>query len=376
MKTNLVATAMCLASIMALPVQATDPLASSDMSVYGHSRFAVKTERLSDGVYLMRRVASWRSFVQANVTVIINDHDVVVVDSGNTAYTKNIVAEIKKLTDKPISTVITTHWHGDHNRGNHIYRQHYPGVQIISHFKTRENMWHRDKSLAEPRDSEAIQKEKLEMAELIAKGEKDNMPTEILASWRDYLAGIDELYDDLDKAQSGIADITFDDKMILHRGARRIEILHLGRANTDGDAVIWLPQEKIAVTGDIVVRPTPYGFYSYPGEWADTIEQIKQLGFEILVPGHGPATQSSEYLDQLIYLFRDLTKQTRAAVDGGAETMDDLKDVVDFSVHSKAIAGDDPLFQRLFKNWFTSPILDSALKEAKGEAIPQYETED
>lgn len=368
---------MMAATILSGAVHAVDTSVASpsDPNVYAKSRFAVKTEQVAEGIYLMRRVATWRSFVQANVTVIVNDADVIVVDSGSTTYTENVVAEIKEITDKPISTVITTHWHGDHNRGNHVYRRHYPGVKIIAHSKTHENMWHRDKTLGKPRAADATTKEKERIAKSLVKGMNDGLQAERLANTRDYQAGIDELYADLDKAQTGIADITFEDRLVIHRGDRRIELLYLGRANTDGDIVVWLPKEKIVATGDIVVRPTPYGFFSYPANWADTIENIKELEFATLIPGHGPVIRDTVYLDKLINLFRDLTSQTEAAVAAGAMTVEDLKKTVDFSEHDVAIAGSDPLFQRLFEIWFKKPILDSALKQAKGEAVPQYEAE-
>lgn len=344
--------------------------------IYDASRFSVTVEKLAEGVFVMRRPASWRSFVQANITVIINDEDVVVVDSGSTTYTENVVKEIKKLTGKPVSTVVTTHWHGDHNRGNHVYRKHFPNVEIISHAKTHENMWHRDKSLAEPQDPDGRKKQRDYIAGLIEKGKTEGRPAELMANYRDYQAGIDELYEEQGLAQSGIADITFEDKMVLHRGRRQIELLHLGRANTDGDIVVWLPKEQIVAVGDIVVRPTPYGFFSYPAEWADTINNIKALGFNKLVPGHGPVMADASYLDKLINLFRDLTTQTEAAVAAGADSVDAVREAVDFSAHDAAIAGDDPLFRHLFNIWFKNPILDSAYKEAKGLPIPQYEAEE
>lgn len=366
------------ATVLSSTVSAADTMVISptDPAAYSTSRFAVKTEQIADGIYLMRRVATWRTFVQGNVTVIVNDDDVIVVDSGSTQYTENVVAEIKRITDKPISIVITTHWHGDHNRGNHVYRRHYPDAKIISHAKTHENMWHRDKSLLKPRAADAVEKAKKSAATGVAKAIADKLPEERIASARDYEAGIEELYADLSNAKSGIADITFEDKMVLHRGERTIELLHLGKANTDGDIVVWLPKEKVVATGDIVVRPTPYGFFSYPADWADTIEKIKGLEYTTLVPGHGPIMHDTKYLDKLIHLFRDLTAQTEAAVAAGVTTVDELKEVVDFSVHDTAIAGESPLFQRLFENWFKSPILDSALKQATGEPVQQYEAEE
>ncbi|NVJ97321.1 MAG: MBL fold metallo-hydrolase [Alphaproteobacteria bacterium] len=345
-----------------------------DNSVYENARFGVTTEKLADDIYVMRRIPSWRTMVQANVTVIVNEHDVIVVDGGTPAYVDNVIKEIRKITDKPVSAVITTHWHGDHNRGNHLYREAWPGVQFISHEKTYVNMLHRDAEMG-PYDDERKARTIKSVSEQIEKEKAEGKHPSVVKTSEDLIAGIDEIYDTLRRQKSGIADITFKDRIALKRGKRTIELLFLGKANTDGDAIIWLPEEKIVITGDVVVRPTPYGFYSYPREWAGTLDNIKALGFKTLVPGHGRVMHDSRYVDTLAAMFRDITAQAKAAVEGGADSAEAVQAAIDFSKHEQAIAGDDPLFRDLFNVWFKTPISVSAYKDAKGLPIPQYEEE-
>ncbi len=351
----------------------TDTLDHAD--AYARERFGVTTERVADGIYVMRRVPSWRTMVQANVTVIVNDHDVVVVDGGTSAYVDNVVAEIRKITDKPVSTVITTHWHGDHNRGNHVYREAWPDVTIIAHEKTYRNMVHWDATIG-PYDEARKQRFIDNTQERLKKLQQEGQAASVVEMTQDQIAGADEIFATLQRNISGLADITFKDKLVLKRGNRDIEILFLGRANTDGDAIIWLPDEKVVFTGDTVVRPTPYGFYSYPREWAATLERVKALGADVIVPGHGRIMHDSGYLDTLIHLFRDLSDQADAAVKSGADSPEAVKAAIDFSKHEAAITGGDPLFMNLFDLWFKTPISDSAFKAAKGQPILQYEEEE
>jgi glyoxylase-like metal-dependent hydrolase (beta-lactamase superfamily II) len=63
--------------------------------------------------------------------------------------------------------------------------------------------------------------------------------------------------------------------------------MHLGRGNTAGDAVVFLPKERILITGDLVVHPVPYMFGGYPGEFGRTLVKMEQIRFDTIVPGHG-----------------------------------------------------------------------------------------
>ena len=98
-----------------------------------------KIVKLSDGVYAAIRTEPPGLTVNGNSVFIINDDDVVVVDTTLTPGTaREIIAEIKKLTNKPVKYVINTHWHDDHIMGNAAYREAFPGVEFIAHSATRD----------------------------------------------------------------------------------------------------------------------------------------------------------------------------------------------------------------------------------------------
>jgi glyoxylase-like metal-dependent hydrolase (beta-lactamase superfamily II) len=334
--------------------------------------FAVEIEQLADGVYVARRPFSWRLPVQANVTIVINDEDVVLVDgAGLPAHAEHIIRAIRDLTDKPVSTILTTHWHGDHNLGYSVFRREFPGVRIIAHENTRHSMANGVMDYALGATEEGIPPGIERMKQRAADAEEAGEPAEVVAFWKSYALDYAPQTREYIDIEIVLADETFADRYVLHRGDRTIEFLYVGNANTDGDAIMWLPQEKIVATGDIVVGPTPYGFGSYPGEWGDTLRAVKALDYDILVPGHGDLQRDTAYVDALIALMDDISEQGRAAVAAGVDSEEAVHEAIDFAVHDKAIAGGDPLLQYLFDMWFRQPIIESIYIEATGGTVSQ-----
>src|SRR5690242_6602739 len=98
-----------------------------------------KIVKLAKGVYAAIRTEPPGLTVNTNSVFIINDSDVVVVDTTLTPGTaRETIAALKQLTDKPVKYVINTHWHDDHIMGNQTYRDAFPEVEFIGHVKLRE----------------------------------------------------------------------------------------------------------------------------------------------------------------------------------------------------------------------------------------------
>src|SRR5262249_265661 len=87
--------------------------------------------------------------------------------------------------------------------------------------------------------------------------------------------------------------MTFDRSLILHRKSRTVEILWLGRAHTDGDVFVFLPKEKVLVTGDALHGWTPYMGDSYPYDWVKTLDVAEKLDFEYALVRHWEAMARS-----------------------------------------------------------------------------------
>ena len=325
--------------------------------------FDLEIRKLQRDIYVLQRPDVLRQPVEPNALVIVNDADVVVVEPGGVPLSaENAIRLIRSVTDKPVSVVVNTHWHGDHVLGNQVYRREFPGTRIVAHANT-----FRD-----------ITGKPLEYI-----GRQDRMFTELVTDWEAQLAkGVLEprlraLLPDVKAAmlenrrvRLTPPDLSFRDALVLHRGAREIHIRYLGRGNTEGDAIVWLPQERILASGDLVVAPIPYGFGSFPAEWIETLDQLAAYDFKLLVPGHGEVQKNRDHIRLVQEMLRDVRRQVAAAVARGLD-LEATRKAVDLGRYEKRIAGDDPARQRLFRAWWVSPIVRSAWLEERGEPIVQ-----
>jgi cyclase len=329
---------------------------------YQGDRFAVTVQEIADGIYVFGRQPSWRFSVQPNTLVIVNESDVVVVDGGYGGYSENIVREIRRITHKPVSVVVNTHWHQDHNLGHYVFKREWPQAQIIAHHETRAWMMGDDDFLGQknPVDLDETTERQRQRLE---KARQEGRSPAILAYIADVIEGIPAARDEFTRAILVPADETFSERLVLHRGDRRIELLYFGVANTPGDVILWLPQERIVATGDVVVRPTPYGFGSSPRSWANVLRSINALDYRILVPGHGDLQRDTFYVEQLAAMMSAVSKQACAAVASGAKDGAAVTQAIDWPSFEPAFTGGDPLLSDLFESWFKRPIGAGALEE-------------
>jgi cyclase len=311
--------------------------------------------------------------VQGNSVAVVGDDGVLVVDTGQfPQLARRMIADIRKVTDKPVRVVVNTHWHGDHLLGNAEYRRAFPGVAIVNHAETRRLCGKYLGDFAEKAPKELPQYA-TEMREQLAKGlRKSGAP--LSADDKEYLQRqadeIDAFMKQLPDAAYTPADVTFERDLRVHLGQREVQILHLGRANTSGDTVVYVPDAKVVMAGDLVVYPTPYSFGSWLQEWTQTLEKLKALGATALVPGHGPVLRDHEYIDTLIALIEETRRQVQAAVKEGA-SLDDTRKKVDLGSYRRKLAGDDYWRQRAFDEFYLQPAVGRAYKEARGETMEE-----
>ena len=279
---------------------------------------AFEFEEIVPGVYHARGTGSLS--VGSHGAVIVNDDDVLLVESHiSPAAAYAVIEEIEALTGKPVRYVVNTHYHFDHAHGNQIYPD---DVHVIGHEVTREMLEsgaslgrsyelfvgrlpdqiavmegaleQRQRSVDEAEDEAARE----EAAEMLAAFESR------LAYTRNYAAGQDGL------VPRG-PNTTLSQRMTLFRGDREIRILFFGRGHTGGDVVVHLPQERVIVTGDLLIPGLPYMGDGYLAEWVETLEHVKALDFDWVLPGHGDPFQDRERITYLQDYMRDL--QARAA---------------------------------------------------------------
>jgi glyoxylase-like metal-dependent hydrolase (beta-lactamase superfamily II) len=318
---------------------------------------------LVPGVYLLSRPDVLRQPVEPNVTVIVNEADVVVVDGGGTPRSaENAIRLIRSVTTLPVSILINTHWHGDHTLGNQAYRAAFPGLTIVGHANTRRDMLGPPMRYLERLEGQ-LRPALADLRARAARGEASERQRNL----------VPDLELALSEARRTVVtppDLTVTDGLTLHRAGREIQVRHLGRGNTEGDLVVWLPKERVLVAGDLVVEPIPYGFGSFPGEWIEALDRVASHDFALLVPGHGAVQRDAGAIRRIQALLREVRSQVGAAVARGLD-LEATRAAVDLGALERELTGDDAYRKRLFEAWWKGPIVRSAWLEARGLPIVQ-----
>jgi glyoxylase-like metal-dependent hydrolase (beta-lactamase superfamily II) len=345
--------------------------------------FVVDFEQLHEDVWVVRRPRPERQPVMGNGLVIINQDHVVVVDgNGSPLLAQRVIEGIRARTALPVRYLILSHWHGDHNLGSFRFQEAWPGLRIIGHEFTHAAM------LGAPMDYvEEIRKTTApaieRMRQVALSGvmpDGSAVPEHLLVDLRDLVDNGDLMISELDASRITPPDYTFTNELILEEGGRRIEIRHLGKSNTAGDAVVWLPVERILATGDIVVAPTPYGFGSYPRSWVRVLGRIKAMQPRFIVPGHGRVMTNTAYIDLLAETLDFVAAYAEAAVEADRSLQDFMANF-SFDGSEQRFTAGDPTLESRFQQWFAAPVVGSAWNEAAGVDneplfVPETESEE
>jgi glyoxylase-like metal-dependent hydrolase (beta-lactamase superfamily II) len=302
-----------------------------------------KITKLADGIYEIQHPATGGN-VNGNTTVIIGERQVFVVDTCFLpSVAREDIAQIRKWSDKPVAFVLNTHFHNDHNLGNRAYMDAFPALTVIAHVETKREM-----DLFGP--GSAMREEKgivrLQQMQDTGKGPDGQPLTEDdKKQIKDALAERAPAMEEIKKVKFQSATLTFEHDFTIDLGNREVQVKFLGRGNTPGDAVVYLPKEKIVVAGDLIVCPIPYVYDGYPREWVQTLQNLAQLDADTIVPGHGPVMHDKAY----IFLMRDwmqsavdqMTEQLRKTRPAMFQTLDEVKGSVDLSSFRQRFVGND-----------------------------------
>jgi len=333
--------------------------------------FTIEFEEIAAGVWTGIRPDAPRPPVMGNTIFVISDEGVVVFDGGGVpAMADLVIDKIRSLTDRPVTHVVTSHWHGDHNFGIYRFGEEFQNVQFIAHEFTRD-VFESERIHYIDRQQNVMAKNLDEFRTIVATG-VDSEGKEYDETER---AIYQRLIDDADvidreslRARITPPNLVMTDRYVIESGGRRIELLHLGHGNTKGDIVMWLPEEKIVATGDIVVLPSPYAFNVPPRPWADTLRRVKALDYEILVPGHGPVQRDTEYVDLLIETAVSVAdERDRLLADG--MSAEDVQAALDFASFEDKFTHGNEFVRVPFEKWFEQPFRAAAMKALTGEPM-------
>ena len=328
-------------------------------------------QKLTADVYAVVRKDPPGFMVDSNNMFIIGPDDVIVVDAnGAPGITRAVLAALRTLTNKPVRYVVNTHYHDDHIRGNSVYRDAFPGVGFIAHSFAKTYL---------PGQGAVNRKSFLEGApqfldqlRTLLKNGKNLRGGDLSAEERTSMESDVDLAGyvlaDGASAETVLPTITVDDLLTLKSGGRTVEIRHLGAGHTAADLVVWLPQDRIIATGDLVVWPVPLvgDPQSHIASWSRALESLRALHPSIIVPGHGPVLRDDSYLATISEMFRSIADQTTAVVKRGG-TLDEARKSIDLAAFKTRVAGDSPVRQMLFDSYVARPAVGAAFRDAGGK---------
>ena len=270
---------------------------------------------VAEGVYFVTGTGAM--FLQSNCMVVVNDEDVLVVDSHITpAGARALIASIERITEKPITTLVNTHFHYDHAHGNQAFGA---DVEIIGHEFTYEKL--AGKPLEEAtfvRSKAGFENRLADLRSRLEEAEDETERAELEGRER-FVAAHVEATKEIDPVPP---TVTLNKRLTLYRGSREIQLHFFGRAHTGGDVVVYLPQEKVVFTGDMLLGGISWLGDGHVDEWSATLEGLKQLDFEVVLPGHGPLFRDRERIDLVQAYYDDLWQEISELHSGGASAED------------------------------------------------------
>lgn len=228
-------------------------------------------------------------FGGSNHTWVVFKDFVVVVDANFPKEAADVIADIKKTTNKPIKYVLDTHHHGDHAYGNAVWAKE--GAKIVAH-----------------------------------KNAARLLKTSGPKAWEE--AAKDR--EDVRKSELKQVDITFDDKYEIKDGTQHVVFMHFGHMHTAGDASAYLPKHKILCTGDACVN----GAFNYMGHsdsasWIKCLDAMDKLEIDLVCPGHGKPGRKELFAKEKRY-FGELRDAVKKGIDA-KKTSEEIAKGLDFT---------------------------------------------
>ena len=227
-----------------------------------------------------------------NTGVIVGDDAVMVIDTQATpVMAQDVIRRIREVTDKPIKYVVLSHYHAVRVLGASGYK---PEHIIAS------------------RDTYDL---------IVERGEQDKASE---------IGRFPRLFQAVESVPPGMTwpTITFNGRMSLWLGKLEVQLIQLGRGHTKGDAVAWLPEQKILFSGDLVeFDATPYAGDAYFSDWPQTLDNIAAMKPRALVPGRGAALTTPEQVAAGLQGTRDFIRDVYASVQAGVAAGQDLNAV-------------------------------------------------
>jgi glyoxylase-like metal-dependent hydrolase (beta-lactamase superfamily II) len=249
-------------------------------------------KQVAPGVYY--REAEREKRIIANTGWVVFRDYVVVVDANYPWGARAVLSDLKKTTDKPIKFVFDTHYHGDHAHGNSVWVD--AGATVVC---------------SEDCAEESLRKNTASWAKNTETGEFSLKPYR------------------LEHPQ-----VTFRDRLVLDDGAMRVELIRIGPAHTRGDAIAYLPKQRILFTGDVAVNQAGNNMADVDADhdnWVRALDALSARDVMTVVPGHGALGTAETLRGQRAYIAA-VVNGVRAGIQKGTP-LEQIQKELDLAAH-------------------------------------------
>ena len=327
---------------------------------------AVQKVQIADGIYQF--ITAPDGYVpNGNSVVIVNEKDVLVFDTFTRPSTaRTVLAEIRKITDKPVRYVVNSHHHPDHWSGNEVYAQAFPNLEIIATEESRQLMLNIAKAWP-PLWKANLVRDQADLDKEISTGKESDgtqltdedrrRDEEDVRLERDFVA-------EGANVQRTYPTLTYGDTLTLYHGGREFRFMSVV-GDADGTTVLYLPKEKILVTGDVVSYPIPY-FTPPLSQHAKSLRKLAQIDADVIIPGHGPAWHDKNFLNLEADLFDSIVNQVVEAEQRGLVTVDEIQNAVDVESFRLRFTNDDKALNAKFHRYVNRMIENASAEKRDG----------
>lgn len=291
--------------------------APATATAQGFENVEIEATRVAENLYMLRGAGG-------NIGLSVGEDGAYIVDDQYAPLTERIQAAVAEISDEPVEFVINTHWHYDHSGGNENFGR--AGALIIAHENSRRRMM---------------------TDQYVTVGDRDQ-----------------EAYSEI-----GLPKITFQQTMSLHLNGEDVDIFHVSRAHTNGDAIVYFRDSDVIHTGDVFVR---YGipFIDVPN--GGSLQGIIAASYRIagligddtvVIPGHGQLSTRDDVLE-----YADMLSTIRDRIQAGIRDGDSLEEII--ASEPLRGFGESNVGNERFVEWSYRTLLDES-----GEAPVRGRTE-
>ncbi len=333
---------------------------------------------VAPGIYLFQTTPYGDAGLDGNSVVIVANDGVLVFDANGTPSAADaVLAEIRKLTKAPVRYLVLSHWHWDHWYGAEVYKRAFPTLQIIGHERTKALMSGPAIAFNQDGLDRQIPGHIAAMQASLAKARASAASDSVVKALEAHVAADQWFLAQKVKTQHTVPTRTFTDTLTLTLGGRVITVKHVDRAITPGDAMLWLPAERIAITGDLVLNGVTFGLFCYPSGWIKTLETLDAMNPTVIVPGHGPPMRDKDVLRATTAVLKR-EREIATALKAQGKTIEEAKRAIlaDMMILSlrETLAGGNPARVSEFNVYLVDWVVPRIYQEIDGtldDSIPK-----